>query len=59
VDTDEIAAEMQWTAADFRSLLDNGTSAELRRGSVGRQVDGNRPHGQLGKRGRRACAALL
>jgi len=35
VDTDEMAAEMQRAAADFRSLLDNATSAELRRGSDG------------------------
>jgi hypothetical protein len=35
VDTDEIAAEMRRAAADFRSLLDNATSAELRRGSDG------------------------
>jgi hypothetical protein len=35
VDTDEIAAEMRRAAADFRSLLDNATSAELRRGSNG------------------------
>jgi hypothetical protein len=35
VDRDEIAREMQRAAADFRSLLDNATSAELRRGSDG------------------------
>jgi hypothetical protein len=35
VDTDEIAAEMQRAAADFRSLLDDATSADLRRRSDG------------------------
>jgi hypothetical protein len=35
VHTDEIAAEMQRAAADFRSLLDAATSAELREGSNG------------------------
>ena len=35
MDTDEIAAEMQRAAADFRSLLDTATSADLRRGSDG------------------------
>ena len=35
VDTDEIAAEMQRAAADFRSLLDDATSADLRGGSDG------------------------
>jgi hypothetical protein len=59
VDTDEIAAEMQWTAADFRSLLDNGTSAELRRGSWGARSTGIDRTVSLGKRGRRACAAFL
>src|SRR4051812_37435175 len=35
VDRDEITTEMRRAAADFRSLLDNATSAELRRGSIG------------------------
>jgi hypothetical protein len=35
VDRDEIAAEMRRAAGDFRFLLDNATSAELRRGSDG------------------------
>jgi hypothetical protein len=35
VDRDQIAAEMQRAADDFRSLLDNATSAELRRSSNG------------------------
>jgi DinB superfamily len=35
VDRDEIAAEMHRAAEDFRFLLDNATSAELRAGSRG------------------------
>ena len=35
MDRDDITREMQRASADFRSLLDNATSGELRQGSNG------------------------